>query len=134
MKISKEARKLSRSLFRHSFTDGRLDNAKVAAVVKEIVARKPRHYLDALKDLQRLVRLELERRHAIIESATPLDAAAAAKITGDLKARYGADVTTEFKVTPELIGGLRIQLGSDVWDGSIQGRLSRLDQDLTRAA
>jgi len=134
MKISKEARKLSRSLFRHSFTDGRLDNAKVAAVVKELVEKKPRHYLDALKDLQRLVRLELERRHAVVESANALDAATTAKITSDLKARYGSDITTEFKVAPDLIGGLRVQLGSDVWDGSIQGRLARLDQDLTRAS
>lgn len=134
MKIPKEARKLSRSLFRSSFNNGRLDQAKVAAVVAQTVSAKPRHYIEALKNLQRLIRLELAKRHAVIESAEPLDSAASGKIANDLKARYGADITLEFHVQPGLIGGLRIKLGSDVWDGSVRGRLDRLEQELTNAS
>jgi F-type H+-transporting ATPase subunit delta len=126
MKIPKEARKLSRSLFRASFTGGRLDRARISAVLQEVAARKPRHTISVLKNYERLVRLELARRHAVIASAVPLDGAAAAEITADLQARFGTDITHEFKVIPELIGGLRIQLGSNVWDGSIRGRLELL--------
>ncbi len=133
MKIPKEARKLSRSLFRSSFTNGRLDNAKVSAVVQQTIAAKPRQYLDALKNLQRLLRMELARRHAVIESAEPLEASAAAAIVADLRARYGNDITTEFSVNPELIGGLRVKLGSDVWDGSVRGRLLNLQESLAHA-
>lgn len=133
MKIPKEARKLSRSLYRSSFTDGRLDNAKVAAVVQQTISSKPRHYLDAIKNLQRLLRLELDRRHAVIESAVALDSATANQVVADLKSRYGSDITIAFKVTPELLGGLRIRLGSDVWDGSVSGRLVALEQNLQRA-
>ena len=133
MKIPKEARKLSRSLFRSSFTDGHLDNAKVSAVVAQTVSAKPRHYIEALKNLQRLVRMELAKRHAVIESAEPLAPGAAEPIVADLKARYGTDITTEFQVTPELLGGLRVKLGSDVWDGSVRGRLNRLQEELNHA-
>ncbi len=133
MKIPKEARKISRSLFRSSFTDGRLDAGKVREVVAQTVATKPRHYIEAIKNLQRLVRMELAKRHAIIESATPLDGDVSGKVVADLKARYGSDITTEFAVNPELLGGLRIKLGSDVWDGSVRGRLTRFEENLAQA-
>jgi len=130
MKIPKEARKLSRSLFRSSFTDGRLDRDKVTAVLQGVAARKPRHTLSALKDYLRLVRMELARRNALIESATPLELDASAGILSDLRDRFGNDITHEFKVNPALIGGVRIQLGSDVWDGSVSGRLELLRSKL----
>ncbi len=133
MKIPKEARKLSRSLFRSSFTGGRLDAAKVGALVAKTASAKPRHYLEAMKNLRRLVRMELARRHAVIESAEPLDESLSGQIVADLKGRYGEDITTEFKVAPELIGGLRVSLGSDVWDGSVRGRLTRFQETLARA-
>jgi len=133
MKIPKEARKLSRSLFRSAMVNGRLDAARVAALVADVANTRPRHYLSALQNLQRLVRMELARRHAVIESAVALDAATSARIVTDLKARYGADITTEFATNPDLIGGTRIRLGSDVWDGSVRGRLNALKQDLAHA-
>ena len=126
MKIPKEASKLSRSLFRSSFVGGRLDQAKVAELVRQTIATKPRQYIPALKNLQRLIRMELARRHAVIESAVPLPPATSTKILGDLKARYGDDITSEFITNPGLIGGLRVKLGSDVWDGSILGRLNQI--------
>jgi F-type H+-transporting ATPase subunit delta len=63
----------------------------------------------------------------VIESATPLAEAIRAEITSSLIARFG-EITAEFHHTPELIGGLRVRLGSDVWDGSIQSRLETLKQ------
>jgi F-type H+-transporting ATPase subunit delta len=47
-----------------------------------------------------------------------------------LQRKYGTDLTTEFVTTPELLGGLRIRVGSDVWDGSVRQRLQRLQEDL----
>jgi F-type H+-transporting ATPase subunit delta len=77
-----------------------------------------------------LVRLELERRHAIIESASPLDERSATNIANTLKQKFGDDITTEFRTSPGLLGGLRIKLGSDVWDGSISSRLATFSQQL----
>jgi F-type H+-transporting ATPase subunit delta len=47
-----------------------------------------------------------------------------------LKVRYGEDLTTEFRTNPELLGGLRIKIGDDVWDGSVRNRLSQLQEQL----
>ena len=128
MRLNKESRKICKELFRASFTDRKLDPAKVKTLVNSIAEAKPRHYIDILKNYQRLVRLETEKTHAVIESASPLDPATSRKIETELKSRHGDDVTTDFKVSPELIGGLRIKIGNDVWDGSVRHRLDRLSQ------
>ncbi len=130
MKVSKETRRLARELYRGSFTERRLDPAKVMGVVKSVADAKPRHYRAVLTEYQRLIRLEAQQHHAVIESAEALDHDTAHRTVGDLRARYGADLSAEFKVVPDLIGGLRVKIGSDVWDGSIRNRLDRLQSQL----
>jgi F-type H+-transporting ATPase subunit delta len=97
-------------------------------MVESLLAEKPRHYVDALKDYQRLLRLEVEKRHAVIESATRLNESLANQILANLRSRYGEDLTTEFRTNPELLGGLRIRIGDDVWDGSVKNRLQKLQE------
>ncbi len=128
MKITKEARRLSGQLFRLSLTDGRLDRSKVFSVVQTVIKEKPRHYLGALESFQRLVRLEIAKRHALIESATALSSETSSAVVDNLKQKYGQDLTTEFAVNPDLIGGMRIKIGSDVFDGSVRNRLALLQQ------
>ena len=130
MKITKEARKLSRQLFRLSLTDNRIDRAKVSSLVQSVLAEKPRHYLGGLEAFERLLRLEMDKRHATIESAAPLSEQTSSAVVANLKQKYGDDLTTEFRVNPELIGGMRIKVGSDVWDGSVRERLARLQEQL----
>src|SRR5438132_8562170 len=98
MKLSKEARKLSRQLFKATFTEGKLDEARVRAQVQAITAAKPRHYLDLLKNYHRLLRLEAEKHHAVVESATELNWDTRWKIEQSLKARHGQDLTVDFKI------------------------------------
>jgi F-type H+-transporting ATPase subunit delta len=130
MKSTKEARKVSRQMFRHSFTSGKLDEEKISNMVQTVLETKPRRYVDVLKDYQRLLHLEVEKRHAIIESATPLNRSLGDRIVANLRARYGEDLTTEFRTNPELLGGLRIKIGDDVWDGSVRNRLHQLQEQL----
>jgi F-type H+-transporting ATPase subunit delta len=40
--------------------------------------------------------------------------------------KYGVDLAFEFRTNPELLGGLKIRVGNDVFDGSVKGRLDRL--------
>ena len=130
MRTPKEARKVSGVLFRNSFTEGKLDKEKISHMVESLLAEKPRHYVDALKDYQRLIRLETEKRHALIESATQLNSALANQIETNLRGRYGDDLTIEFRTNPDLLGGLRIKIGDEVWDGSIKTRLRKLQEQL----
>jgi F-type H+-transporting ATPase subunit delta len=130
MRIAKEARRVSRKLFRHSFTEGKLDKEKISHMVESLLAEKPRHYVDALKVYQRLIRLETEKRHVVIESATQLNSALANQIVTNLRARYGEDLATEFRTNPELLAGLRIKIGDNVWDGTVKNRLHKLQEQL----
>jgi F-type H+-transporting ATPase subunit delta len=133
MKLSKEARRLSKDLFRASFSEGRLDSAKVRTIAQKIIDSKPRYYVDILKDYQRLVRLEVEKHHALVESAVELDESTRGQLEQSLRAKYGSDLTTQFAIAPELIGGLRVKLGSNVWDSSVRERLNRLEAELAKA-
>ena len=130
MRTAKEARKVSGVLFRNSFTEGKLDKEKISHMVETLLAEKPRHYVDALKDYQRLIRLETEKRHALIESATQLNSALANQIETNLRGRYGDDLTIEFRTNPDLLGGLRIKIGDEVWDGTVKTRLRKLQEQL----
>jgi F-type H+-transporting ATPase subunit delta len=133
MKVPKEARKISRELFQASFVDGRIDQGRVSTIAKQIGESKPRYYIDILQNYERLLRLELAKRHAVVESATELDGGTREQLETTLRAKYGADLTTEFKTAPELIGGLRIKIGSDVFDSSVRERLNRLEAQALHA-
>ena len=130
MKINKEIRQLSREMLRASFTDGQLDPGRISSIIDAVTARKPRNYINVLKNYRRLLRLEVEKRRARIETASEMDPATQSEVVTNLKKKYGNDLTPEFVVNPELLGGMRIRVGSDVWDGSVRNRLERLQQQL----
>jgi F-type H+-transporting ATPase subunit delta len=130
MKINKETRQLSKDLLRASFTEGRLDNGRIASLVLSLIKKKPRHYIKVLESYQRLLRLEMEKRSATIETATALAPESGAQIVANLKRKYGSDLVARFVVNKDLLGGMRIRVGSDVWDSSVRNRLHRLQQQL----
>jgi len=130
MKINKETRQLSKGLLRASFTAGQLDSGRISSLLKSLIEKKPRHYIQILEAYQRLLRLEIEKRAATIETVTELPSDAQQQIVENLKRKYGSDLTARFVMNPELLGGMRIRVGSDVWDSSVRNRLQRLQQQL----
>src|SRR5215471_20055609 len=130
MKLNKEIRRLSRKMLQASFTDGQLDPGRIGSLVDSIIREKPRNYISVLKNYKRLLRLEVEKRHATIETASEVDPAIRSEIVANLKSKYGGDLATEFHVDPQLLGGMRTRVGSDVWAGSVPDRLPRLQPEL----
>ena len=130
MKLNKEIRQLSRKMLQASFTDGQLDPGRITSLVDSVIAEKPRNYIDVLKNYKRLLRLEVEKRHATIETASEVNPEMRSDIVANLKSKYGNDLATEFHVDPQLLGGMRVRVGNDVWDGSVRNRLERLQHEL----
>jgi F-type H+-transporting ATPase subunit delta len=126
VKISKQARRDAKQLFQTCKLNGLLDEGKVRQVVQTVVARQPRGYVGILSHFQRLVKLDLERRTARIESAAPLPGAMEGALRASLAAKYGPGLNVAFGQNSALLGGVRIKVGSDVYDGSIQARLNAL--------
>jgi len=128
MKISKHAQRDARQLFRSCLVGGLLDESRVRQAVSLIVEKKPRGYVEILSRLHRLVKLDLEQRAARVESAVTLSADLQAQVAGQLKNIYGDRLNLAFELNPSLLGGLRIQVGSDLYDGSVKTRLEKLQQ------
>lgn len=128
MKCRKEALRTAKKIFAASMKDGRLDESIAKRVVAKLAASRPRGYQEVADAYGRLVRLEVEKNRAIVQSAVALDEATKAGLTADLRKKYGPQVAPEFSVQPELLGGMKIRVGSDVWDGSVKNRLERLSE------
>jgi F-type H+-transporting ATPase subunit delta len=128
MKITKQSRRDAKALFLSSRTNGILDEAKVRQVVQKVITAKPRGYMGMLHHFQRLVKLDIDRRTARVESATPMSTPEQSQLTDSLTRRYGQGLQISFAHNPKLLGGLRIQVGSTVIDGTVQGRLRALEE------
>ena len=76
------------------------------------------------------MRLDRDRHTALIESAAPLANDVRAEVQDGLTRLYGAGVETTFGENPALIGGMRIKVGSDVYDSSVRASLDALETRL----
>lgn len=132
MKISKQSRRDAKELFRATQVDGLLDENRARRVVDEVLAKKPRGYVAILSHFQRLVKLDEARRTAKVESATPLTPEMESGLRTTLELRYGKGLRFSFAQNAALIGGTRVQVGSDVFDGSVRARLDELKETFER--
>ncbi len=67
-----------------------------------------------------------------VRSATAMDSVETDKLKAALKRRFGRDIEIEQSVDASVLGGAIIDAGDVVIDGSVRGRLARLEQALTQ--
>ena len=130
MKSSRQITRAARRLFRLCLVNGTLDEARTRAVARRIALSGRRGSRAVLKHVLRLVRLDLGRHLALVESAAPLPYDVRETVSAGLTAIYGPWVKPTFVVTPALVGGMRIKVGSEVFDGSVRARLAALEARL----
>ncbi len=133
MKVTKQSRRDAKALFRACQVNGVLDENRVRQAVDEVLEKKPRGFAGTLSHFVRLVRLEQARRTARIESSVPLSPELQSGLKAALEKRYGQGLHFVFGENPDLIGGVRVQIGSDVYDGSIRARLDGIYEDFKAA-
>ena len=83
-----------------------------------------------LSDFRRMVGLDCDRHRASVESATSLANDVREDVRAGLARIYGPGLETSFAQNPALIGGMRIRVGSDVYDGSVRARLAAIEARL----
>jgi F-type H+-transporting ATPase subunit delta len=130
MKVTRRTRRSARQLFRLSMVDGRVDEGRVRQVARGIAASKRRGAIPVLSDFLRMVRLDRNRRLASVETATPLAEDVRNDVRAGLARLYGPGLETSFAQNPGLIGGMRISVGSDVYDGSVRAKLAAIEARL----
>ena len=126
MSRAKQAKRDAKELFRLCLVDGLLDEGRVREVVRRVAESKNRNRLKFLWHFRRLVKLDQAQHTATVENATPLSADMQAGIQAGLSHAYGPGLNTTFTHNPELIGGMRIKVGSDVYDSSVKARLTAI--------
>jgi F-type H+-transporting ATPase subunit delta len=78
--------------------------------------------------LIRLVELAAWRRDrsvAYVTVATPLREAEEQRLEAALAARYGRDISIQTTVDPRVVGGVKVQVGADLYDGTVARRLAQ---------
>jgi F-type H+-transporting ATPase subunit delta len=130
MKTTRRSRRTARQLFRLCHLDGRLDPGRVRLVAEQTAASGRRGTLAVLSDFLRHVRLDRDEHRAIVESATALADDMRDDVQTGLARVYGSGLDTSFELNPALIGGMRIRVGSDVYDASVRAKLAALEARL----
>jgi len=128
MKITKRAKREAKHLYSVCLVKGLLDESRVRQVVQHLVSSSKRNSSSILAHFLRLVKLDFAQHTAAIESAIPLLANLRTVVQTGLEHLYGPGLTITFVHSPELIGGMRIQVGCDVYDGSVRARLDALEE------
>ena len=128
MKTTAQIKRQARHLYQLCLFNGFLNEDRVRQVVRRILEERQRGYLALLSQLMRFVRLDLTAHMAEVETAAPIPADLQASVQARLTNAYGRGVSTHFTVQPALIGGMRIRVGNDVYDGSVLSGLVRLQK------
>jgi F-type H+-transporting ATPase subunit delta len=130
MQTSKRAARAARQLYRLCLLNGALDEGRVRLVVNGVIRGKRRGSLAILAHFERLVRLYGNRHRAQVVSAVPLPDDLRAQVAATVARLYGRGIETSFVHDAALIGGMRLTVGSDVYDGSLRARLEAIEAGL----
>jgi F-type H+-transporting ATPase subunit delta len=126
MAADKQTKRLAKQLFKLSVVDGAVSADRVAGVLGWVEKHAPRHPLALLQHYHHLVAVELARSRAEVEHAGPIAAPALAAIEAAMTRRYGRRVAAVSRPNPALVAGLRVRVGSDVYETSVAGQLAAL--------
>ena len=128
MKKSKQIKQEARRLFKLCLVNGSLDELRVRQVAQAILQAKRRGCYALFSNFLRWVKLERSRHAAEVESATPLPVDLQASVATGLDRAYGPGLSISFAQNPALIGGMRIKVASDLYDGSVRAGLAALEK------
>lgn len=130
MRTTKRNKREARRLYRLCLVDSLLDESLARFVVQRTLESGRHEGVGILGHFQRLVRLDRDRHTAHIESAVPLPADLRAQFEADVTRWFGRGVDAEFTENIDLIGGVRMRVGSHIYDGSVRGRLAAIEAAL----
>ena len=126
MKITRQSKREARDLYRSCLDEDGLSESRAKEVVAKLLADKPKGYYATVSHFLRLIRLDVRQRTAIVTTAEECLPEQRDQLSRRLRVRYGDGLHFIYRVDPAVIGGMRVQVGSDVYDGTILNRLERL--------
>ena len=126
MRADKKTKALAKQLFKLSVVNGNVSPEQVAGVLGYIEKTAPRNALALLKLYQRAITTEFAKSRALVEHAGPVTDATLRSIEAAMTKKYSRTVTATAQPNPKLLAGLRIRVGSDVYESTVAGQLATL--------
>ena len=126
MRADKKTKALAKQLFKLSVVNGTVSPEQVTGVLGYIEKNVPRHGLAVLQLYHRAIATELAKSEAVVEHAGPIGDTTLKSIEAAMAKKYSRPVTATAKPNPKLLAGLRIRIGSDVYESSVAGQLAAL--------
>ena len=101
----------------------------------QLVVQRGRQYLleDIAAEYEQLVDRHLDRVHAVVSTARPVDEQLAAAVRKRLTEVFAKDVLPHFRADPALLGGVVVRVGDRVFDGSLRRKLKLLQHLMLHA-
>jgi F-type H+-transporting ATPase subunit delta len=126
MAADKQTKLLAKQLFKLTVVNGEVSAERVAGVLGWIEKHQPRRPLALLQQYHRLVANEFAKSRAVVEHAGAVSDATLQSIAAAMSKKYSRSVTSVAKPNPALLAGLRVRIGSDVYESSVAGQLASL--------
>jgi len=123
---AKAAQQLARRLFTLSMADGLVSAELVGGVLAYVEKHRPANPVMVLKAYRRLVAAELAKGEALVEHAGAISDAMLASIASAMSRKYARTVSATAKPSAELLAGIRVHVGDDVYELSVAGQLAAL--------
>jgi F-type H+-transporting ATPase subunit delta len=126
MAADKQTKLLAKQLFKLSVVNGVVSPEQVAGVLGWVEKTSPRRPVALLKAYHHRIAIELAKSRAEVEHAGPVSDATLKQIEAAMTKRYSRVVTASAKPNPKLLAGLRVRVGSDVYESSVASQLAKL--------
>lgn len=130
MKRDLKINRFAKKLVNFSKENGVVTEAKVTEVLGALRQIQPRNYLQILKVFIRYIRREIALQTAIVSTPVSLSEAGLKAIEAHFTKEYNRPVNAVLREDAELIAGVCVRVGDDVYDASIAGQLQRLAENV----
>lgn len=112
--------------------DGKVSPLALTLLTQTIVTARGQSAYDSARDLSEQAARRRQRSVAVVKSPVALTLQQEERLTGSLSRIYGRDISVSVDVDPGILGGLRVQVGDEVIDGSVAHRLDEVRRRFAR--
>jgi F-type H+-transporting ATPase subunit delta len=108
-----------------SLLEGKADPVTVRLAELAVAGFGGRNFSASLQRLVELAAERRERRVAYVKVAAPLSEAEEERLAATLSRIYGEQISLKISVEPGVLGGVSVQIGHDLYDGTILRRINQ---------
>lgn len=131
MKQDKQLKKIILNSVQQSFNNGRLLETQVVRYIKFYKGLPISKAISALTEYLKGIKRKLRKHTLVVETTCPLSLKQVQKIKKIVAKKYQI-TKLESKINPDILGGVRLRIGDDVYDESIQSRVTQLREVLEK--